>query len=295
MIDLFKDEINRRILFSFFTISTTLCSGLTHAGMMANADKPTKHWTGLYLGANAGGWWSSSTAGNTLGSPLYADPGAVPGSVNVESMLVNIGTKKLSIDTNGFIGGGQIGFNYELKRQFIVGLDADMDGITQSTTAASLDNVLISGARTYNSTVAVTKNINYLGTLRGRLGMLLRPTLLLYGTGGLGYGHVSFSTSIAAAEQTAPNAFPALSSQAQFSRTLTGWTAGGGGEWMFRPNWSAKIEYLYYDLGTLDNSLVLTQMQILIPPPAIYAQANVNSSTRFAQSAVRMSLNYHFS
>jgi outer membrane immunogenic protein len=63
--------------------------------------------------------------------------------------------------------------------------------------------------------------------VRGRVGYLFIPTLLIYGTGGFAYGQV--------------DAFG-------LSNTATGWTAGGGAEWLFAPNWSAKIEYLYVSL-----------------------------------------------
>jgi len=65
--------------------------------------------------------------------------------------------------------------------------------------------------------------------VRGRAGYLITPTLLLYGTAGFAYGDVT--------------AF-------QRSNTSTGWTAGGGAEWLFSPNWSAKVEYLYVDLDS---------------------------------------------
>ena len=66
--------------------------------------------------------------------------------------------------------------------------------------------------------------------MRGRVGYLITPTLLIYGTGGFAYGQVS--------------AFG-------FNTTPTGWTAGGGVEWMFAPHWSAKAEYLYVDLSNM--------------------------------------------
>ena len=64
--------------------------------------------------------------------------------------------------------------------------------------------------------------LDYIGTVRGRAGRLSTPTLLVYGTAGFAYGGVS------AWSQT---------------NIRSGWTAGGGLEWMFAPNWSAKVEY----------------------------------------------------
>jgi outer membrane immunogenic protein len=65
--------------------------------------------------------------------------------------------------------------------------------------------------------------------VRGRVGYLITPTLLIYGTAGFAYGQVDAWG---------------------FSNTSTGWTAGGGVEWMFAPHWSAKAEYLYVDLSS---------------------------------------------
>ena len=79
-------------------------------------------------------------------------------------------------------------------------------------------------------------NLSWFGTVRGRVGYLITPTLLIYGTGGFAYGQV--------------DAWGLAS-------TNTGWTAGGGVEWMFAPHWSAKVEYLYVDLSgsnSLNNS-----------------------------------------
>jgi len=89
----------------------------------------------------------------------------------------------------------------------------------------------------------------WLGTLRGRLGFLLTPTLLVYGTGGLAYSEVSASTSLAQSD-TFTNFTGSGVGGNGFAELVTGWTAGGGVQWMFTQNWSVKIEYLRYDLGT---------------------------------------------
>ena len=90
------------------------------------------------------------------------------------------------------------------------------------------------GSNTGLLTPLVTGNggnlgLPWFGTVRGRAGYLVTPTLLLYGTAGFAYGDVT--------------AF-------QRSNTSTGWTAGGGVEWLFAPHWSAKLEYLYVDLDS---------------------------------------------
>jgi outer membrane immunogenic protein len=124
--------------------------------------------------------------------------------------------------------------------------------------------------------------------------------LLIYGTGGLAYGGVSSSASIFQANNDCssplpgPCLAPAASTSGSRSSTQVGWTAGGGIEWMFLPNWSAKLEYLYYDLGSLTYTL---------PPlvsigesfrPVTAALVATQASTRFAGNIVRAGVNYHF-
>jgi outer membrane immunogenic protein len=96
--------------------------------------------------------------------------------------------------------------------------------------------------------------------VRGRVGYLITPTLLLYGTGGFAYGGV--------------DAF-------QQSSTFTGWTAGGGVEWLFAPHWSAKAEYLYVNLTSSGNNGGGSLWQV---SNNIHPQINV----------VRVGVNYHF-
>ena len=171
-----------------------------------------------------------------------------------------------------------------------------MDGLTQSETAISKNKVVTLvdfPSESYTSSVSVTKNLDYLGTVRGRLGFLLTPTFLVYGAGGFAYGGASFNTSFIANESQA-TPYPTVSAQSNSGQTRTGWTAGGGLEWTLKSNLSAKIEYLYYDLGTINNNVVLTQINRAPTPSVPWGEATVNSSTRFAEGAVRVGLNYHF-
>ena len=103
-------------------------------------------------------------------------------------------------------------------------------------------------------------SLPWFGTVRGRAGYLVTPTLLLYGTAGFAYGGV--------------DAF-------QRSDTCTGWTAGGGVEWLFAPHWSAKVEYLYVDLDSSGINGAYTGWQL---GNNDHPQLNV----------VRAGLNYHF-
>ena len=96
-------------------------------------------------------------------------------------------------------------------------------------------------------------------------------------------------------ESLGPAIYPAVFSTGSFSGTRVGWTAGGGLEWLFAPNWSVKAEYLYYDLGSVTSNLTLTQINLLaVGGPAPWGVAGVRSTTRFNGNIVRAGLNYHF-
>jgi outer membrane immunogenic protein len=117
---------------------------------------------------------------------------------------------------------------------------------------------------------------------------LITPSLLVYGTGGLAYGGVNFGASVFQVLTAFPAVGPGISSTA-FSDTRVGWTAGGGVEWMFMPNWSAKVEYLYYDLGNV------TPPGSVFVYPVVANPIGVNgATTRFDGHIVRAGVNYHF-
>ena len=100
---------------------------------------------------------------------------------------------------------------------------------------------------------ALSDKLEWFGTFRGRGGVLVTPSVLLYVTGGLAYG--SLQTEVGLSGFTA-SGIP-VTAVASRSSDKFGWTVGGGIESMFYNNWSAKIEYLYMDLGSISNSVVL--------------------------------------
>ena len=223
------------------------------------APLPTPMWKGFYVGLNAGGIWSNSGSSNVTTYPVLGDLASNPANTSYYSSLngsLNIGS------TNGFIGGGQLGYNWQpgyLNNNLVFGFEADIQGvISTGRTTRTFSNIapVGNGGRVLNSMNA-NGNMDFFGTVRGRLGYLVMPNLLVYGTGGLAYGNVSYSVNLA---QYGLNSTGVLNQLAvgsnYYSNVQVGWTAGGGAEWMFMPNWSAKVEYLYYDLG--GNSLQVT-------------------------------------
>jgi outer membrane immunogenic protein len=255
---------------------------------------PPPMWTGFYVGLNAGGTWSETNHVDVASSPIF--PGVLP------SFLASLANGSVPVGSNGgFIGGGQIGYNYQFATNFVAGVEADIQGIASSHSSGSaatagILNVLVplppvlagpplALAIPANTTLTATKSVDYIGTVRGRLGFLVTPTLLAYATGGLAYGGVNASTSVFQSILGVPFGYGASS----YSDTRVGWTAGGGLEWMFAPNWSAKAEYLYYDLGNVSYNTVVG-----ILPPFLLPYAASQSSTRFNGHIVRAGVNYHF-
>jgi outer membrane immunogenic protein len=255
---------------------------------------PVYSWTGCYVGVNAGGIWSRNNNVDTVGTPISA-----AATFNAEAAVgARLATNSVAANSNGFIGGGQIGCNYQITNWVVWGVEADLDGVAKRNNTNSL--TVVSGVpgfptETFTSTTTVSKSLDFLGTVRGRIGFLATPSTLVYATGGFAYGGVRSSTSIL---QTDTGILPgpvavAYSSTASISQTRLGWTVGAGAESMLWGNWSAKFEYLYYNLGsvtyTLPN-LVANAPTFAAPTWVVGAQ----STTRFNGSIIRLGLNYKF-
>jgi outer membrane immunogenic protein len=265
---------------------------------------PVIGWTGFYAGLNAGYHWSSNTV-DTVGTPGPSD--TTFDFTSESNLAAQLATTSLKPKQNGFIGGGQYGYNWQFDPYWVAGLEADIQGIADHNGTASISSgPVVNPAfpnETFTSTTLVSKQLNWLGTLRGRLGALATSSLLVYGTGGLAYGEAKATTTIS---QTGCGIFGdckggtgdnvTYSTTGSFSQTRTGWTLGGGLEWMFAPNWTLKGEYLYYDLGketfTLPNLVAIDTNCGTCTLPTW--SAAVQSTTRFNGNIARVGINYLF-
>jgi outer membrane immunogenic protein len=260
---------------------------------------PLLTWQGFYVGLNAGYTWSDSNSVNVFTGVAQFDPANIGGGSLAGANASSVGGSAfLPITNDGFIGGGQIGYNYQFSSAFVVGLEADIQGIAGSKNTASTGSLVgIVGfpANSISTAITASKSIDYLGTVRGRLGYLFTPTLLVYGTGGLAYGGVNSNTGVfQTVNGPSAGITTALGGTGSFSDTLVGWTAGGGVEWMFAPNWSAKAEYLYYDLGTINYGGGILVNAYTAPGPVAFYTDAVRTSAHFNGHVVRAGLNYHF-
>ncbi|WPP06252.1 outer membrane beta-barrel protein [Methylocella tundrae] len=251
------------------------------------AVSPPPAWTGLYMGLNAGYEWAANKSVNTTASPYFAAP-----TWSTELALsTGLASGSAPVNSSGFIGGFQVGYNYQLATSFVVGLEADIQGVTGSSSTGSFSGSGVPAGfpdETIVSTVQSTNKLDYLGTVRARLGYLVTPTLLIYGDGGLAYGEVQTGTNIFQANQPFD---PAFGSFGVHTKTQVGWAVGGGLEWMFLPNWSVKAEYLYYNLGSVSNAL---SPLAFAPGGDLLYSSGPLSTARFNGNIVRAGINYHF-
>jgi outer membrane immunogenic protein len=252
---------------------------------------PIFTWSGLYVGLNAGGTWSNNNTVNTATADLFGNPDLLGGpAFGVASAALATGSVPAKID--GFIGGGQIGYNWQLTNSWVVGLEADIQGIAASNGSTLVfSQATVAAGNPIDQNLSSRRRLDYLGTVRGRVGFTITPTFLVYGTGGLAYGQTKASTSITQIVESEALPFH-YSSFGSFSNSRVGWTAGGGAEWLFAPNWSVKVEYLYYDLGSVTYGL--SPLQNFNSAGTLFTSGAPVSRTRFTGNIVRAGLDYHF-
>lgn len=280
---------------------------LLGVGHAVAADMPVKappivvpyfSWTGFYVGANAGyGWLDSNSTAS--GSPGVFDPILVAGGSAALASGLALATPSVPPAPAGFIGGGQIGFNRQIG-WFVGGIEADIDGaaMRQTTVGSTLVGVPGFPGSSINAAAAASNRLDYLATVRGRLGYALYQQWLLYVTGGLAIGGVR--SNIVGTDLLLGGAVgltTTMPTAATSSDTRVGWTIGGGAEYALSAHWSAKVEALYYDLGR--TNLNTTPASIETNPGgagigSIFGSANRVFSTQWTGGLARFGVNYRF-
>ncbi|QPF83862.1 porin family protein [Bradyrhizobium genosp. L] len=175
-------------------------------------------------------------------------------SDRVRASVAGFGSASISTsDLNGGFGGATIGYNWQSGGSpFVFGIEVDAAGsdIKYSTTVLG---------------VTGTDKIDAFGSVTGRLGYAAGATLL-YAKGGYAWADNKLSAT----------AFGITASE---SHIHSGWTVGGGVEWMFAPNWSAKAEYMYADFGKENYGAGVI-------PPGVDIGASIHT--------IKGGINYHF-
>ena len=200
-------------------------------------------WTGFYFGGNFGGGWGHA---DTDFEPL---PDAVT--------FVSLEPTRLSPDPSGFLGGGQLGFNWQAGKWFVLGVETDFQGSDIEGSEERSPIINIFGApNNPDSFLFAHERMQWFGTTRGRVGIAPWCRLLIYGTGGVAYGNVDYSANT--------NFDNGITYPVSFTETNVGWAAGGGLEYGIGRHWTVRFEYLHYDLGSTDR----TQNKLIFGVPA---------------------------
>ena len=273
-------------LFSLVLGLTALSSAALAADLPARKSPPELpvvfqpfSWTGFYVGANAGYADPNARIGITPGGSWVGDPDIAG--------VTSAATRNLRLQ--GFTGGAQAGYNYQVNN-FVFGLEADLNGLNVNKSFASPVFAGVGGG-TYSANGAVS--LNYLATVRGRLGFAA-DHWLFFVTGGVAFTGEKFREAILFNNQTRilnlPLTGPAGGANAgSASKTSANWTLGGGVEYAFSQQWSAKAEYLYVKLSNLQFG-------------SVYGPNNFTGNTYTIQHRARLSglnvlrlgVNYHF-
>lgn len=276
-----------------FLLSSVALLGLSTVAMAADLPRrqaapvftpvPIFTWTGFYIGVNAGYGFADTDSTNSV----FLPGGSVLGSVGTNGTLTF--NDRNDDEDGGFVGGGQIGYNYQIGT-FVIGFETDFQYADLSGNNGRSSNQGYTFAGTPGLAFAPpaatvsrngTSSLESFGTVRGRVGLAFDRTLV-YATGGFAYGFSDGGDEFCGFFNGGCNGG---------DDTRFGYTVGGGLEYAFTNNVTAKIEGLYvnldeserrgratYDLGT--NRLFL---------------ANDNNGGDSDFFVVRAGLNFKFS
>ncbi len=196
---------------AFATAGAASAADMTPRYTKAPAPVATYNWTGCYIGVEGGGNWGQSQH--------YQNNPANPNNFGL--------AQTDGIDLSGGMAGGTVGCNYQFSN-IVIGIENDISWTNKSGSAPLI--------LPFNTTETASTRERWIDTLRGRLGFAF-DRLLVYGTGGVAFADESFQL------------VDPVTGFGGSSKTVTGWTAGVGAEYMFWDNWSAKFEYLHADFG----------------------------------------------
>jgi outer membrane immunogenic protein len=263
-------SLMKKLLLANVAGATLIVAGSAHAadlGVRAPHKAPPPvaapvsvfSWTGCYVGAQGGwGWGRKRFEHDEIGG----DPGI----------------SESTTDISGAVFGGQAGCDYQFAGGWVIGIAgdafaADINGVGLAPEEA---NELFGPPR---DTLGV--KTDFLASITGRLGYSFWNTVLAYVKGGGAWAHdrYDFHNASELADLTFQDTVP--------KESRTGWTVGGGFEWAFAPNWSARVEFDYYDFGSKSHGFTFTDFNGLGPETFI-------ATIKQQIETLTIGVNYHF-
>jgi outer membrane immunogenic protein len=190
--------------------------------------------------------------------------GNIGGAFGDFSVTVNGG--EVSSNGSGFAGGGQIGCDYQFAGGWVLGFRNMFDWTSNNRSETIGFGPLAGGVVNFNN--------QWFDTLTGRIGYAVQPAWLWYFQGGAAWAHHSTDITFGGFQT------------GQGSNTRTGWTIGGGVEWMFAPHWSAFLEGNWMDFGGRDG--------IIVTGGGTVCAVGCAFSTKATEATVLVGVNYRF-
>ena len=263
------------------------CAGLALVGPSrpARSDDLAARFNGAYAGLNAGAAFGNTrftTAPNCVSNAadgvfcvLPPDPSAANGTAVAAS-----GTGRMQ--STGFSGGVQAGYNWQTGT-LVYGAEADFGAFSlrKSVTSSGTFPTAFLGT---DYSVTESMNADWLATFRGRIGVTVRPDILLYATGGLALTQFRFTSLYR--DNAIDVTFPGGTGSGSVSELRTGWIVGGGAQWGVNRTWSIRAEYLYVDFGSVSVAVPLSNT------PAFTQVMQVGAELR--AHIARVGLDYRF-
>lgn len=223
---------------------------------------PAFNWTGFYVGGTVGGAWLSNTGTwNPLPSPVAFNANTTSGDIN----------------WTAFIGGGHVGYNWQFAPTWLAGIEGDFSGVGGSGSSTQTWTFFGTSTPVAGSLIHMTSKLDWLASLRGRLGYLVMPNLLGYVTGGVAWARFDYSAN---------NLNGGYATSAAFSQTQTGFAVGGGLEWAWTKNWLLRGEYLYYQFNNGPSIVAAAAGFPTFPSNFVWSRTQVN--------VARLGLSYKF-
>ncbi len=230
---------------------------------------PAFNWSGFYVGANVGYGW-----GNDDGAQITDFP------PTVATFAIGQTPTALRFRQKGVIGGAEAGYNWQ-SASLVYGVEADISATDIKGSGTFFFPGSILGAP---ETTTASSSLDWLATIRGRLGFTPVDRLLIFGTAGVAFGQVKNGLSIVANNPAIPFFDVAAGSR---ESTRVGWVAGLGTQYAVTNDIFAKVEWLYYDLGTSTASV--NEVLNGVPLPSGFS-----SSVKTNGNIVRFGLDYRF-
>jgi len=208
------------------------------------------NWTGFYIGADVGGDWIRGNAFTSFDQSNTSPTG------------FSAFNQSRRLTSSGVIGGGYAGYNWQASN-WVFGIEADISALGNSNTTATAPNLAFPSGALLAGGFVFSRSQDWLSTVRGRVGVLAVPNVLLYVAGGAAFAENHYAASYT---ESGGGVW-----RTDFRKTQTGYTVGGGAEWMASSNWILRAEYLYVSLpGT---SVVTTSPSF---PPIFVVPFNWN-------------------